>query len=166
MWRKFWFWFPFGLAFGFIVYWLLRRRLLRSLTSTQQEDISLPRLPVVEPITQASQPPLTANAVRARPIRQEQAPAKAVKPRRPVSKPKDDLTRIWGIGPKYAALLQKAGILSFEQLAQADPKSLKRILEDGGARFRRIETWMEQAKLAAVKDWQSLDAYQKKLKSQ
>ena len=40
----------------------------------------------------------------------------------------DDLTRINGIGPRYAAILASAGITTYKQLAQTDPAELRDIV--------------------------------------
>jgi predicted flap endonuclease-1-like 5' DNA nuclease len=69
----------------------------------------------------------------------------------------DDLTRIEGIGPKIASVLQAAGILTYEQLADSDPEELRKILEDSDPRLLRIahpDTWPEQARFAAAGDWE------------
>jgi len=59
----------------------------------------------------------------------------------------NDLTRINGIGPKVASLLNESGIRTFAQLAQTDVTTLQAILEKAGARYRLIDptTWPEQA---------------------
>jgi predicted flap endonuclease-1-like 5' DNA nuclease len=59
----------------------------------------------------------------------------------------NDLTRINGIGPKVASLLNESGIRTFAQLAQTDVTTLQVILEKAGARYRLIDptTWPEQA---------------------
>ncbi len=40
----------------------------------------------------------------------------------------DDLTRINGIGPRYAAILASAGITTYKQLAKTDPEELRDIV--------------------------------------
>jgi predicted flap endonuclease-1-like 5' DNA nuclease len=60
----------------------------------------------------------------------------------------DDLTQIAGIGPKTAAVLNEAGITSFEQLAALAPVQVKQILSKAGVRGNP-ETWPEQAASAA-----------------
>lgn len=61
----------------------------------------------------------------------------------------DDLTRIAGIGPKMASVLEEAGIVTFEQLAGADVGALKQLLREEGLQFADPSTWPEQAALAA-----------------
>lgn len=57
----------------------------------------------------------------------------------------DDLTRIYGIGPKSASALQEAGIMTFSQLAALEDDSLQEILDRAGVRITVSETWREQA---------------------
>ncbi len=72
----------------------------------------------------------------------------------------DDLEKIEGIGPKIAAILTKAGIRSFQQLADTAPEKLKELLVAAGGRFTMHDpaTWPEQSRLAAAGDW---DAFKK-----
>jgi len=61
---------------------------------------------------------------------------------------KDDLVIIEGIGPKIAKAFNKAGILTFKQLAETPVEKLRQILHD--AKFPgEPDTWPEQARLAA-----------------
>ena len=78
----------------------------------------------------------------------------------------DDLTRIEGIGPKIAGLLQEAGITTFAQLAATDVEALRQILARAGRRFAMAspEAWPEQAELAAKGAWEALKALQDQLK--
>ena len=59
----------------------------------------------------------------------------------------DDLTRVLGVGPKTAVLLNNAGITSFAQLAATPVEELQAILDEAGPRYRVIDpaTWPEQA---------------------
>ena len=79
----------------------------------------------------------------------------------------DDLTRIEGIGPKIASVLQAAGVLTFARLAETDVTRLEEILEAESPRLRRLSdpsTWPEQAELAATGEWEALQALQGTLK--
>lgn len=69
----------------------------------------------------------------------------------------DDLTRIWGLGDSAAKRLQEHGIVTFSQLATLDEAQLVEIF--GGYRMR-MDTWPQQAQLAAEGDWQALDKLQ------
>jgi predicted flap endonuclease-1-like 5' DNA nuclease/gas vesicle protein len=57
----------------------------------------------------------------------------------------DDLTAIQGIGPGMQGRLNKAGIFTFAQLAESEPKELRRILGKTG-RMAAVEKWIGQAK--------------------
>ena len=75
----------------------------------------------------------------------------------------DDLTRLEGIGPTYALRLRAAGIVTFRQLADADPETLDRII--GAPAWRKVNfgDWTDQARLAADGDEAGLKALQDKL---
>jgi predicted flap endonuclease-1-like 5' DNA nuclease len=83
-------------------------------------------------------------------------PAKSLTP--------DDLTLIEGIGPVISRLLQSKGIITFDALAQADPQDLDRILREANLRLANTRTWSEQARLAALGDFDGLRAFQSRLK--
>lgn len=51
----------------------------------------------------------------------------------------DDLTRVAGVGPKIATMLQEAGITTFAQLAVTPVETLQAVLDQGGPRFRIID---------------------------
>ncbi len=77
----------------------------------------------------------------------------------------DDLTRVWGIGAAIASKLNDSGIYTFEQLAKTEQHEIDAILAGSGSRFRLATpairaTWQEQARLAAVGDWDALDYLQ------
>lgn len=75
----------------------------------------------------------------------------------------DDLKRIEGIGPKTASILNDAGISSFQALADLKSEEIKDILR--AANGRGVPTsWPQQAKLAAVEDWDGLAKLQSELK--
>jgi predicted flap endonuclease-1-like 5' DNA nuclease len=75
----------------------------------------------------------------------------------------DDLTRVEGIGPRIWSLLRDLGIVSFEELANANPEELERLLHQEGLQFADPRTWPEQAALAAAGDWKELRALQQEL---
>ena len=77
----------------------------------------------------------------------------------------DDLSKIEGIGPKGAAVLNEAGISTFAQLAKATAEEIKEILDKSETNFNAQDptTWPEQAKLAADGNWEDLKALQAKL---
>ena len=77
----------------------------------------------------------------------------------------DDLTRIRGIGPKIARLLEDAGMGTYAALADADIDNIRTILGDTILRLAAPETWPEQARLAAAGQWEALGALQAQLKT-
>ncbi len=80
-----------------------------------------------------------------------------------VSPEPDDLTRIEGIGPKISNLLADEGVVTYQQLAGSDPGDLKEILREAGLHFADPGTWSEQAALAAVGAWETLEELQEEL---
>ena len=78
----------------------------------------------------------------------------------------DDLTKIEGIGPKIAELLNDAGITTFAQLANAQDETVQQVLVDAGPHFNMHDatTWNEQAALARDGKWDELNALQDRLK--
>jgi hypothetical protein len=76
----------------------------------------------------------------------------------------DDLAVIEGIGPKIAALLQDAGITTFNELAETEPARLESLLRDADLRLADPSSWPEQARLAAAGDWDALQSLQDRLK--
>ena len=66
----------------------------------------------------------------------------------------DDLTRIKGLGPKIAAILQAEGISTYAQIAAWDDAEIERIdalLGRFQGRIRR-DSWVDQAKLLSAGD--------------
>lgn len=66
---------------------------------------------------------------------------------------KDDLKLINSIGPKMEEVLNKAGIVRFEQLATAKEEQLNAILAAANPRYVMFDvaTWIEEAKHLTVK---------------
>jgi len=77
----------------------------------------------------------------------------------------DDLTKIEGVGPKIQELLYANGISSYETLAGCSPEQLKSILDNSGGAMAVHDpsTWPDQAKLAAVGEWDKLTEWQNQL---
>lgn len=80
------------------------------------------------------------------------------------------MTKIWGIGPKIEQLLHEKGVDTFAQLAKADTDAIGQILEEAGSRYRLmrrelLESWSQQAELAAAGKWDELKALQEQVKS-
>ena len=78
---------------------------------------------------------------------------------------KDDLTKIEGIGPKIAELLTKAGISSFQKLADSKFGVIKTVLTNAGPKFQMHDptSWPQQSSLAAAGEWDKLKVLQDKL---
>ena len=77
----------------------------------------------------------------------------------------DDLELIEGIGPKIAAVLKAAGIVTFADLAAADTSRLVEILQqEPNLRSADPGTWPEQAALAATGKWDELKVLTEQLK--
>jgi predicted flap endonuclease-1-like 5' DNA nuclease len=71
---------------------------------------------------------------------------------------RDDLTRVHGIGPRYAAVLADAGIVSFEDLAAASPDQLRDIIKPSPMQQINFNSWANQAvALAGTRSVQSGD---------
>jgi predicted flap endonuclease-1-like 5' DNA nuclease len=77
----------------------------------------------------------------------------------------NDLTVVEGIGPKINELFNNAGIKTFVQLAAATVPQMRKILDDGGPRFRiaNPSTWAQQGALAAANKWTELKKMQDEL---
>lgn len=76
----------------------------------------------------------------------------------------DDLTKLEGIGPKVARLLNESGITTFLALSKANAGELQKKLSAAGLQMMNAEGWIEQAALAAKGDWQGLEKLQSELK--
>ena len=67
----------------------------------------------------------------------------------PAAKPKtlepDDLTKIDGIGPKYARVLNEAGVTTFAQLAKIDADAIRDIFRAATGRSPDPSKWLAQA---------------------
>ncbi|MEZ4868183.1 MAG: phospholipase D-like domain-containing protein [Caldilineaceae bacterium] len=64
--------------------------------------------------------------------------------------PRDDLTKIRGIGPTYASRLYAAGITTFAALAQLTPAEIRAVAAPGRAgNFIDAESWITQAETLA-----------------
>jgi hypothetical protein len=73
------------------------------------------------------------------------------------SAPPDDLTALFGIGPKIAAALQSAGIETYHQLSKTNQADLQAILREAGIVVGAgVASWPVQAGFAASGDWSVL----------
>ena len=102
------------------------------------------------PPAAAPLPPIVPEAVGAAGV----AVAAAAEEARLETGSKDDLTRIKGLGPKLAALLNELGITTYSQIAAWDDPEIDRVDAQLGkfqGRIRR-DAWVEQARLLAAGD--------------
>ena len=76
----------------------------------------------------------------------------------------DDLTKLEGIGPKVAKVLNGIEIVSFTDLAGAEVAKVQEALDAAGMQYMNPEGWIEQAKLAAAGDTEGLAKLQDELK--
>lgn len=92
--------------------------------------------------------------------------ALAPAPTKPKStKKKDSLTIVEGIGPKIESLLIAEGIVTLDDLANADIATLSDVLKQAGPRFsmHKPDTWPQQAALARDGKIAELNALQERL---
>ena len=77
----------------------------------------------------------------------------------------DDLTKIEGIGPKVAELLNSSSITTFKKLAETPVEAIKDILTAAGGIMANMNpsTWPDQAQLAAAGEWDKLKQWQGEL---
>ncbi|GAB5537153.1 MAG: hypothetical protein Rubg2KO_34020 [Rubricoccaceae bacterium] len=74
--------------------------------------------------------------------------------------PGDDLTTLKGVGPKYATILNDAGIATYALLAEQTVDRLQEIITEAGSTTAgNEETWPEQARLLATGDQTGFEAY-------
>ncbi|MEM9774285.1 MAG: helix-hairpin-helix domain-containing protein [Chloroflexota bacterium] len=81
----------------------------------------------------------------------------------------DDLTKIWGIGPKTKLNFYRRGITTFEQFANIDPDTLSEIMAESRLMSARIPKnphadWTALAALAAKGDWEGVNELTAKIK--
>ncbi len=104
----------------------------------------------------------------------KKAPAKKAVPKKTAEKSTakakpggDDFTKLSGIGPSMAATLKSLGVDTFTKLAETDDDILRDMLEASGARLNNnkeaMDSWNEQATLAAKGDFEGLKKLQEAL---
>ena len=108
--------------------------------------------------------PAKAKKAAKAPVAEKAAPAAKKAPAKKAAKG-DDLKIIEGIGPKIAEVFNDAGIVSFQDLANADVAKLREILDAAGSQFASHDptTWPQQAELAALGKMEELKALQDEL---
>ncbi|SOE23277.1 ribosomal protein L15 [Spirosomataceae bacterium TFI 002] len=109
--------------------------------------------------------PVAKKSVAAKKVDEEATPVKKAAVKKTTSAKGDDLKKIEGVGPKIAGLLNEAGIVTFQNLADATLDTLNGILAEAGSRYasHNPTTWPEQAALAAAGKWDELQVLQDNL---
>ncbi len=90
------------------------------------------------------------------------AAPKAAKPKAAsaAAGPPDDLTKISGIGPRMATILEDGGITTYAGLQHSSTEDLRKVVAAGGALPpSSLSSWPTQATFAAKGDWQGLASY-------
>lgn len=126
---------------------------------TQPLRSSAPPAPSMPKASVAPAPTVTTQAAP------PPAPAPVAVPVVRASAKRDDLLIIEGIGPKSKDVLNKAGITSFEQIANLTPDDLYRIIKvEGGVNLvGDTKTWPKQARLLADGKMKEFEEYVKYL---
>ncbi len=178
----FW-WFLLGALVGWLLHHLFRGKLNTPSVQQVQAPTSIPApaaAPIPAPIPAPKPAPKVAEPVISAPIAKTVEPVKPATPATPVSttsmaidlaaakaagfvlKNANDLTVVEGIGPKINELFNNASIKTFAQLAGASVPQMRKILDDGGPRFRiaNPSTWAQQSALAAANKWTELKKMQ------
>lgn len=102
--------------------------------------------------------PVVEEAPKPTPVRVQSQPPKSVVIIKP-AEGGDDLTVIEGIGPKINDILHTVGIKTYQTLSEQTPEQLRHIMN--AARFAapfNPESWPAQARLAAMGQWDALQA--------
>lgn len=98
------------------------------------------------------------------PAEEAPAPVEPAAPAAPIhavpAGPANELTRMKGVGPKVAALLNGLGVTRFDQIAAWNGADIARIDAELGAFKGRIarDQWVEQARLLAAGDTAGYEA--------
>ena len=149
-----WFW----LLLGGLIGWLLNRCMCKCCCkpSINQMTSSTPVAPAVK---------VSAAAPAAAPKAATVIDLAAAKKAGFALKNANDLTVVEGIGPKINELFNNAGVKTFAQLANQTIPQMRKVLDDGGSRFRiaNPSTWGQQAALAAENKWDELKKLQDNL---
>jgi predicted flap endonuclease-1-like 5' DNA nuclease len=131
-------------------------------SADEKTEVKVEPAPAPSPAPRAAAPtPPPAPTPRPEP----DAPVPATDTAMAASAGSDDLTRIEGIGPKIASILLEAGIDSFAKLAAMSEEAVLATIKAGGLRITpSVNSWAEQAKLAADGDWDGLAQLQQRLR--
>ncbi len=71
----------------------------------------------------------------------------------------ENLTKVEGIGPKICEIFANAGIVTFQNLADAKVETLQGLLKEAGSRYSMANpgTWPEQAALLASGQYEAFE---------
>jgi predicted flap endonuclease-1-like 5' DNA nuclease len=160
-----WFWLLAGLLLG----WLLHHLLRGALNTPSVQHVHTPPPPAARvadvPAPAPAPRPVAAEAPKPAAPAIATIDLAAAKAAGFALKNANDLTVVEGIGPKINELFNNAGIKTFAQLAAATVPQMRKILDDGGSRFRiaNPSTWAQQSALAAANKWTELKKLQDEL---
>ena len=150
-----WFWLLAGLILGWLLNRLLCKCCCKATPAVVQHAPAAPAKMADVPAPVAAAPKAAAPAAMVIDLAAAKAAGFTLKNA-------NDLTIVEGIGPKINELFHNAGIKTFTQLAAASVPQMRKILDDGGSRFRIANpgTWAQQAALAAANKWAELKKLQ------
>ena len=176
-----WFW----LLLGGLIGWLLNRFMCKCCCKlpANQINTSASATPVAPAkLADVPAPAATAAPAMVAPVAKAASPTSAATPKTTPKvadvidltaakkagfalKNANDLTVVEGIGPKINELFNNAGVKTFAQLAKQTVPQMRKVLDDGGSRFRiaNPSTWGQQAALAADNKWDELKKLQDNL---
>lgn len=147
-----------------------RRKAAEAKAAPAAEKAAPQPRPVVREKAEAAPPPAAETAGQKTATRAPEQPpveAKDLAPEASAPAQPDNLEIIEGIGPKFASVLQAAGITTFARLAETSEERIRQILEEASPNLLRIArtgTWSEQARMAANGEWEALERWQAELK--
>lgn len=141
-------------------------RLDRTFVSIVPFDVVEERLdtPAPAPVAAAKAPAAKAPAEAVAPAATKKAASISLPSGKKIKQ--DDLKMVEGIGPKIEALLNEAGIFTWNDLATAALEKVQEVLDNAGSAYNihNPATWAKQAELADAGQWEELEAYQDRLK--
>ncbi len=168
--------FVLGILFGWLIEWLFYTLYWKPAHSAESLSASVSPGPAVEQkqmpaaSSAAAQTPSPAPVADPAPI--EPTPSKPAagdgvkKVPTGAGSPEKDLQKISGIGPKVSVLLVEAGIINYQDLANANVERLRDILNAAGTRYAMIDpaTWPKQAAYLEKGDSEGLARYLESLR--
>lgn len=139
-----------------------------STQATTSQSSKKPAATAAQTSKKPATPKKEAAPKKAAPKKAAAKPAKKAAPKGKAKAGGDDFTKLSGIGPSMAGTLKSLGIDTFEKLAATDDDILRDMLEASGARLNNnkeaMDSWNEQATLAAKGDFDELKKMQQAMK--